>query len=1068
MKKNYLFSFLAAFLVPFMTIAAQGIGENPEYKNEIQPDCSFQKVSKAVPNEDKNKGLLMYVTSLNDSWKERGWYEIRANIPFDMTKIKTWDPGSGSYIDGLGCGSWGGDAYYAYRVLLYDAGTDYPDSFVKVDVKTGNLTVVKQFSPSDELRRNWKKYDFYYMTYNPKKDVIYAYGKTLVSDSRSVTSLYEVDKTNGGFKKIKDFDFISMAMAVDYNGNLWVQVPELDGSVKIGDWLCLMDTEDDFKITKTIELYNDGIRFISANYYGTMSFDYTTGELYWFTANNTFTNSQNLYLVDLETGSLKYKRVVYGAMIGMYIPYLVADSPAAPAVVGNLQAVSDENGELRSTLTWVNPSKQWNGETLTDLSGIKIYRKGESNPTVTLPVDMTEIGKNMSWTDDNAVAGINAYFVVPYNKSGNGIKDSIEVLVGDDIPAKVKNIVINNEKTSVTLSWEPDTKGANDGYVNTDNFEYTVVRYPDNKVIAERVKEETVTDSDFAGEACYYYSIQAFNKTGEGEIAESERFVAGEAHEVPVVFDFTQEIYSGAWTNLGSWTWISGVQNGDERMISELSGSTELTDNWLVSPDIKLEAGKKYRIKSVIKTDLGPSGSGRSYYFKFAMGQGKTVDAMNNNILRNEKEHKVSEYYYVETFVDYLEVEETGNYNYGVEVTKITNGDTFSFMELTVEEIHDIDLAAVELKNVVDAIYNKDNICSVVIFNNGDKAVSDYTVKIARVGANGEYVVLGETSECPEIAPEASVEVTLTFKPNEEVDMNIVGLVEASGDSNTENDATNSYPLVVLPEDFVEFNRTITDESALRVDTRIPISFCSAETMTQTVYLEEELNVSENSRIQRIAYQYDGNEITSVLGPVIVKIYMCNTDKEFYASEKDAIPVEQMNLVYEGEVDVNPGTDNSMTFILDEEFVYEKGKNLCVAFTKSGSLGNDYPALFKVFNEQSDNSRTIVSDIILTNYWKLPVIKLALIEDEPGVVGIEKNITVGPKIWFDKLNSTLNFIGNQVKNVTVYDMSGKVIGHFDVADGIDSMKMEFPAGVYVVRTVDVEGLVANIKVAVVK
>lgn len=1065
MKKNYFLSFFAALLVPFMTVAAQGVGELPEYKSEKQSDLSSdQKVLNSVPNEDKNKGLLMYVTSLTDYWNSRAWYEIRSNVPFDMNRLKVWNPEDGQGIDGLNCGSWGGDAYYAYRVFLYPLGTDYPDSFVKVDVKTGELTEIKKFSPTDELRRNWSKYRFYYMTYNPQKDVIYAYGQ-VVYENALATALYEIDKKDGGFKKLKEFDFVSMAMAVDYNGNLWVQADESEDGVKIGDVLYCMDTEDDFKVTKTIKLYNDGIRFKSAYYYGTMSFDYTTGELYWLTANGEYISSQNLYLIDLETGELKYKRIVYGAMVGMYIPYTVPESPEAPAIVGNLQAVSDETGELRSTLTWVNPAKQWNGESLTDLSGIKIYRKGESAPTVNLPVDVTEIGKEMSWTDDNAAAGINSYFVVPYNKSGDGIKDSIEVLVGDDVPAKVKNIVINNEKTSVTLSWEPDTKGANDGFVNTENFEYTVVRYPDNKVIAERIKEETVVDKDFAGEACYYYSVQAFNKTGEGEVAESERFVAGVAHEVPVVFNFREEINSGAWTNLGYWTWSSGVQKGDERMISELSGGSQLTNNWLISPDIKLEAGKKYRIISVIKTDLGPGAGGRSYYFKFAMGQGKTVDAMNNNILRNEKEHKVSEYYYVETFVDNIEIEETGNYNYGVEVTEITGGDTFSFMELTVEEIHDVDLAAVELKNVVDAIYKKDNLCSVVISNKGNETVSDYTVKIARVEDNGEYVILGETSDCPEIAPDASVDVELTFRPNEELDMNIVGLVEASGDSNSENDVTNSYPLVVLPEDFAEFNRTITDESALEIDTRIPISFCSAETMTQTIYLEEEINVSENSRIQRIAYLYDGNEITSVLGPVFVKIYMCNTDKDAYTSDNDEIPVEQMTLVYEGEVSVNPGLENTMTFILDEEFEYTKGKNLCIALTKSGSLGNDYPALFKVFSESEETTRSIISDNMKLAYWKLPVIKLALVE---GTVGIEKNIAVGAKVWFDNSNSTLNFIGEQVRNVTVYDVSGKVVGNFDVADGMDSIKMEVPLGVYVVRIVDANGIVANTKVTVVK
>lgn len=1067
MRKNYFLFILAAFLLPFMTIAAQGFGEFPEFRSDMlvkQP--AAHKAPKALPNEDKNRGVLMYATSLIDIWRERGWYEIRSNDSENFTKIRTWDPGSGSYVDGLACGSWGGDAYYAYRVLQYDAGYDYPHSFVKVDVKTGELTTVKEFTVYDDLRRYWSKYRLYYMTYDPVKDEIYAFGQTTKVNEETekqygVTTLYRISKTDGKHEKIVDLDFISYAMAVDYDGNLWIQTGTYENGVSMGDKLLCYET-DNFTLNNEVEavsLVHDEAPF-KTGYYGTMSFDYTTGDLYWMAVSGGYYGSQNLYTVDLETGQMTYKGIVWGDMAGLYIPYIVPENPAVPAAVKNLRGESDINGEGRTTLTWVNPTTQWNRDELTDLTEIKIYRIGENDPIESISVSSDKIGEEMTWVDNNAVDGLNRYYVVPCNSNGVGIKDSIEVYAGLDVPAKVCNITINNQTTSAVISWENAERGWNGGYVNQDELTYTVIRYPDNKVIAEKISEKTVTDNEFLGQMCYCYTIQAFNSKGDGDIAQSEEFIAGEAHRTPVVFDFSKELYSKAWTNLGLWYWSPGVISGDERMITEIKSNPT---NWLISPDIYLEAGKRYRFKAVIKTDLGPKGN--NYNFKLAVGQGKTASDM-KVILKNEEFYSSDEYYYIDTFKEYMNVKKEGVYNFGINVTDIIGTDMFSLMGLTVEEVFDVDLEVVKIKNVVDAIYNKDNTSTVVVFNNGNNKITDYKVQIARVAEDGEYVILGETTEVPEIEPEGTVEISVKFRPDLEEDMNIVGIVDVDGDGNQYNNITEVYPLLVLPEDFVDFNKTITNESSLENNTRIPISFCAAETMTQSIYKAEELDVAENSRIQRISYMYDGNDIPSVLGPVSVKVYMCNTEKETYSSVEDAIPVENMKLVWDGEVSVNPGKENYMTFFLSEEFVYAKGMNLCIAFRKSGSLGEDYPALFKVFTEPQDITRTIISDGVSTTYWELPVLRLALVED-PEAVGL-KTVTVAPKVWFDNMNSTLNFEGEQVENVVVYDISGKLVDMFDVAEGVESVTVSLPSGIYLVRSTDVEGNVNNVKVNIAK
>lgn len=1048
MRKKLSLLLLAAFTsLPF--VSAQN-GSFPEVRTKAdygqQPNKVIQKVS---PNADKERGTLMYATTLDDYFTERGWYEIRAFEPGSATKIKTWAPGTWSYVDGLRCGAWGGDAYYAYYVYQYDLGQDYPKSFVKVDVKTGELETIVDFKAGDDLMDNWRKYVLYCMTYNPVKDELYALGQDQVS-----STLYSIDRTTGQPTKLHSFDFISFGMAVDMEGNLWIQKTLAEGANVTGAELLCMDTET-FTVKKTLTPTRNGSNF-STGYYGTMSFDYTTGELYWIALDIKQTNQQ-LYKVNLEDGSMESYGSFWGSFVGLYIPYMVPEKPEAPARVIDLAAEPDMTGAMKSTLTWTNPSLQWNKAPLTDMTTVEIYKKGNETPVATVDA-AGKVGQQMEWADENAVEGINTYYVVPCNEYGKGIKDSINVFVGEDLPGQVTNITIENLGESVVLSWDVPEIGLNEGYVNVEGMKYNVVRYPDGLELAKEISERTFTDTNFEGQKGYYYTIQAINSKGAGEIAETEMVVAGKPYTTPASFSFAEEIDSKAWTNLGAWEWSPGVQTGDERMITMIN---ERNDNWLISPDLALEGGKTYKVITTIKTDVGPVGC--LYDFKFAMGQGKTADAM-TNVLYEEKDHIVNSYYYVETFENYIDIAETGNYNYGIEVSRITGGDTFSFLGMSIEEVHDADLEAVELTGFIDAIYNYDNTCKLVVRNKGKNTASEYKVKVARVAEDGSLVVLGETSEVPSIEPFATAEVEITYSPDSESDMEIVGVVEIEGDGNEENNVTEKYPLTVLPEGIVEFNRLITDEANLSEDTRMPLSFITDQSMSQSIYYASEINAGSDSWIQRIAFEYRGNDITSVLGPVSVKIYMCNTDKEIYSTETEAIPVDDMQLVYEGEVTINPGT-NTMAFILSEAFEYSKDKNLCVCIVKTGLVGNDYPALFKTFTTSESACRTLYQDKNNMNYWKVPVLQLAVKEK----IGVEKTIEIGASaIWYDAASSSLNFSDDSVETVYVYDFSGKMVGAYNVAEGVSSLPVDLASGLYVVRTVNAEDAVKTAKISVLK
>lgn len=752
---------------------------------------------------------------------------------------------------------------------------------------------------------------------------------------------------------------------------------------------------------------------------------------------------------------MKSHGVFWGDFVGLYIPYTIPDNENAPAKVADLKAAPDMTGALKSTLTWTNPSLQWNKKALEDLTEVRIYKKDSETPIGT--VDATgKVGQEMSWTDENATSGINTYYVVPVNEYGEGVKDSINVYVGEDAPGPVRNITVQNNTESVTLTWDAPEIGQNEGYVNPEGLTYTIVRYPGAVEVAKDLTETKFTDTNLGQQQCFYYTIQASNSLGSGDIAESEKFIAGSAYDIPVTFNFADQLSSEAWTNLGEWVWSAGVQTGDERMITS---TAQRENNWLISPDIKLEAGKTYKIRTTVKTDYGPNGS--IAHFKIAIGKGKNAEAM-TTVLREETEYSANEYYYIDTFEDFVTIDETGNYNYGIEVPSITGGDSFSLMAVSIEKVNEVDMSVTGVEGLDEAVCNENNTCKVQLYNNASKTAENYKVKIARVDNDGNYVVLGETTDVPAIEPFKSAEVTVTYVPDVEDQVDVVAMVEIDGDQNESNNISEPYSILVLPEGMAPFNVTVTDENTLGEYTRTPMSFVVNESMSQSLYLADEIGME--GKIQRMAFEYKGNDITSVLGPVNVKIYMCNTDKDIYSSETDDIPLEEMQQVYEGEVTINPGT-NIMSFILSDEFEYDKTKNLCIAVVKTGLVGNSYPALFTVFNNgQFDITRTIINDGSPIASWYVPVVKLAIKNDITGSV---QNVNIGgSSVWYDSANSTLNFNNANVKKVYVYDISGKMINLFNLKGTETSLSVNLPAGLYIVRTLSVDGSVNNVKISV--
>ena len=327
-KSYYLFLLLLVAATSF-SVHAQTGQKFPDFKLGVSSKLQTNGIQKVNPNEEKEKGILMYATTLDDYYnQERGWYKFWSKEPQNAIKLKTWNPGSQSFVDGLRCGCWGGDAYYAFYIFQYSLGYDYPYAFVKVEPETGELDIVKNFEQGDDFYDNWHSYTLYCMTYNPVKDEVYALGQTTKENQAQVSTLYKIDRATGTPTKLHDFDFISFAMSVDMEGTLWVQNSIYEGESNVGAKLIAYDT-DNFDVKKEVKLSYNGSSFVTA-YYGTMSFDYTTGDLYWI-ALRADDNKQQLYTVNLETGNMEALGAFWGDFVGLYIPYTLPENENAPA-----------------------------------------------------------------------------------------------------------------------------------------------------------------------------------------------------------------------------------------------------------------------------------------------------------------------------------------------------------------------------------------------------------------------------------------------------------------------------------------------------------------------------------------------------------------------------------------------------------------------------------------------------------------------------------------------------------------------------------------------------------------
>lgn len=209
----------------------------------------------------------------------------------------------------------------------------------------------------------------------------------------------------------------------------------------------------------------------------------------------------------------------------------------------------------------------------------------------------------------------------------------------------------------------------------------------------------------------------------------------------------------------------------------------------------------------------------------------------------------------------------------------------------------------------------------------------------------------------------------------------------------------------------------------------LPVEPYQGYTYSQSIYLQSEINLT-NKTINRLSWQYAGGTAFTDA----VKIYMCHTDLTEFATSSSWIPVNNMTLVFDGNVTTTtiPGW---IEVPLSTPFNYNNAQNIVIAVdenTSSWHLDTDEfycsgaavnrSIVFSSRFTNTDPASPPTTGTTLYARTAYPNLKLSLIESLAPLLSITPaNFAFGPVILGNSSNLTLT-----LQNVSGQAISGTI------------------------------------------
>ena len=513
-------------------------------------------------------GVVQYASTADDSYfQDQGVYSFNAKAPISLKPLmKSSDLelfSGGAIFDG----HFHYTSYYApypgyANVTLYDYDiTTWQDPAYTSIYPQGNIVSTDQ-------------------AYDPITKKVYAYFYN-PDDTTASNQFGTIDYQTGNVSIIKNNeDLLFVALACDNNGQLW-------GINNYGNLWKIDKTTG--QTTLVSVLY--GVE--PSTFSQSMTFDPNTGKLYWACFRNDHTSG--LYVIDTQATKPQAQLVAdfpnNEEVACLYIPKQDTQDKA-PAGVRNLTVTFNE-GSTTGQYAFTMPNETFDGSAL---SGTLDYYLVANEDT--LVRGQATAGATVSGTL-TARQGKESFTVVTKNSAGmSPASEPVNLFVGYDTPLFNGPVTLSIDSDNVAhLSWQPATKGMNGGYVDSTNIRYNVTRYPGEQIVATQQADTTFTET-LPDEAMkvYSYAVVALNDTMKSEPVTSNKVAGGSAFDIPFSEDFSNDDDFNLFTVLdlgGSGSWNMSWQNV---RIYHFSGQS---DDWLITPPIKLKKGKTYNVSCV-------------------------------------------------------------------------------------------------------------------------------------------------------------------------------------------------------------------------------------------------------------------------------------------------------------------------------------------------------------------------------------------------------------------------------------------------------------------------------------
>lgn len=251
--------------------------------------------------------------------------------------------------------------------------------------------------------------------------------------------------------------------------------------------------------------------------------------------------------------------------------------PYAPNEVTNYSVKAADKGEHKVTVTFNAPTKDSQGNDLSTLSHIRLYRDNSKTPLYEW-ADPTP-GAAYSYTDETVAEGVHSYKTVVTSENGSSNGSTQTVLVGQDVPGAPSDLKVTQEGSDFVLTWTAPSTSLNGGYVDYDNltyaiyYEYGLMETPalytsDVKGCTARVPK-SVFDAYASGHQILIdFIVLAQSENGAGNPAYATT-VYGKSYDVPFAESFENgynetdpwSVMSVGANYASCWTMIAGTNS---------------------------------------------------------------------------------------------------------------------------------------------------------------------------------------------------------------------------------------------------------------------------------------------------------------------------------------------------------------------------------------------------------------------------------------------------------------------------------------------------------------------------